>query len=368
MCTATQGYRAADPAGTGPDAELRATVTAVVSPVTGVPSARYSGDLLALTRVSGRVTGSARLPARQGIPVVERRYREAMSAVLEGCEGLAAGERRTGGGPFRPQSMLVTAGSRLRVLTRLETPSGPVLAGGAGTAGVAGMLRVVAGLSGLPGTPASPPRGWDSRPLLLRPPVAAVLLAGVRLVLGSAAAGRLAGRRVLPGLTLVDLPTEHAEGAPDDCGRPAQAHTIVRSGRVLPLPPGPDPGIPSGRAVWRHEESRLVMAETFGLALSGMPADSAPDGAVELAACAEGLRRYHPDGHLRLLCLARLADSAGTFLVTVRARPLSLLRSVTGLTGDPEQTYLEHEINTPSLVLPSAAELARKCHALLSSL
>ncbi len=110
------------------------------------------------------------------------------------------------------------------------------------------------------------------------------------------------------------------------------------------------------------------MAATFRLALSGLPADPVPDGAVELIACAEGLRRYHPDGHLRLLCLARPADQAGTFLVTVRARPLSLLRAVAGLTGDSEQTYLEHEINTPSLVLPSAAELARKCHVLLSSL
>lgn len=374
MCSATVGYRAAAAvapagiAGTAPGAELRATVTAVVSPVTGVPSARYSGDLLQLIRLSGQVTSSARLPARPGMPVVERRYREAAAAVLATCEGLAAVEKGAGGGAFRPQSVLITAGSRLRVLTRLESGSGPVLAGGTGAAGVAGMLRVVGGLSGLPGAPAGPPRGWDRRPVVLRPPVAAVLLAGVRMVLGGAAAARLAGRRVFPDLTLVDRPAEHAENAPDDYGRPALAHTIVRSGRVLPLPAGPDPGIPSGRAVWCHEESRLVMAAPFGLALSGMPADPVPDGAVELVACAEGLRRYHPDGQLRLLCLARLADSAGAFLVSVRARPLSMLRSVAGVTGDSEQTYLEHEVNTPSLVLPSTVELARKCHVLISSL
>ena len=145
-------------------------------------------------------------------------------------------------------------------------------------------------------------------------------------------------------------------------------HTIVRSGRVAPLPQGPDPGVPSGRAVWSHEAGQLAAAATFGLALSGMPAGPVPDGAVELIACAESLRRYHKDGQLRLLCLARSADPADVFLVTVRARPLSLLRAVTGLTGDSEQTYLEHEINTPSLVLPSATELARKCNVLLSSL
>lgn len=362
MCAAIQPHEAAVPAGAAPGAELRATVTAVVSPVTGVVSARYSGDLLRLVRTSGRVTGSTRLPAHQTRPLVKRRYREAVSAVRTTCEGLAAG------GPLRPQSALVTAGARLRVLARLETPAGPMLAGGAGTAAVADMLGVVAELNRLPGALADAPHGWDRRPLLLRPPVAAVLLAGVRLVLGGTAAGRLAGRRVFPDLTLVDRPVEHTEGALDDCGRPAEAHTIVRSGRVAPLPQGSYPCVPSGRAVWRHEESRPVIAATFGLTLSGMPMASRPDGAVELLVCTEGLRRYHPDGRMQMICLARPADSASIFLVAVRARPLSMLRAVTGLAGSAANTYLEHEINTPSLVLLSADELARKCHVLLSSL
>jgi hypothetical protein len=369
MCAAIQPHEAAAAASAGPGAEagdeLRATVTAVASPVAGVVSVRYSGDLLWLARTAGRVTGSTRLPAHQTLPLVRRRYQEAVeavSAVRTTCEGLTAD------GPLRPQSALVTVGTRLRVLARLETPAGPMLAGGAGTAAVADMLEVVAELSRLPGALADAPRGWDRRPLLLRPPVAAVLLAGVRLVLGGAAAGRLAGRRVLPDLTLVDRPVEHAEGALDDCGTPAEAHMLVRSGRVAPLPPDTCPGVPPGRAVWCHEESRPVIAATFGLTLSGMPAVSPPDGAVELLACAEGLRRYHADGHLQMTCLARSADSASIFLVAVRARPLSMLRAVTGLAGGSANTYLEDEIDTPSLVLLSADELARKCHVLLSSL
>lgn len=366
MCAAIQPDEAAASAGAGQageaGGELRATVAAVASPVTGAGSVRYSGDLLRLVRTSGKVTGSTRLPARRTLPLVARRYREAVSAVRAACEGLTAD------GPLRPQSALITAGPRLRVLVRLETPAGPMLAGGAGPTAVADMLEAVAGLNRLPGALADAPRGWDRRPLLLHPPVAAVLLAGVRLVLGGAAAGRLAGRRVLPDLTLTDRPVEHAEGALDDGGSPAVGHTIVRSGRVAPPPPGTYPGIPPGRAVWRHEESRPVIAATFGLTLSGMPAASPPDGAVELLACAEGLRRYHADGHVQMTCLARPPDSASVFLADVRARPLSMLRAVTGLAGGHANTYLEHEVNTPSLVLLSADELARKCHVLLSSL
>ena len=55
------------------------------------------------------------------------------------------------------------------------------------------------------------------------------------------------------------------------------------------------------------------------------------------------------------------------FLIDVRARPLSLLRAVTGFAGDTANTYLEHEITTPSLMLPSAGELARKCNAHIST-
>lgn len=358
MCAATRPGDAVAPAG----AELRATVTAVVSPVTAAVSARYSGDLLRIVRVSGRVTSSARLPAHRARPLVERRYREAVSAVQSVCEELA------GTGPARPQSTVVIAGPRLRLLARLETPAGPMLAGGAGDSAVPDMLGVVAELNRLPGALSGAPHGWDRRPLLLRPPVAAVLLAGARLVLGGAAAGKLAGRQLFGSLTLADRPVEHAEGDLDDCGRPAEQHAIIRSGRVTPLPRGTLPGIPPGRAVWCHEESRPAVAATFGLTLSGLAAAPLPDDAVELLACAEGLRRYYPDGHVQMTCLARLAGSATAFLVSLHARPLSLLRAVRGLAGDIANTYLEHEITTPSLLLPNAGELARKCHVHISTL
>ena len=358
MCAAIQP----DDAITLAEAELRATVTAVVSPVTGAVSARYSGDLLQLVRTSGRVTSSARLPAHRARSLVARRYREAVSAVRGVCAGLAYT------GPTRPQSAVVIAGARLRLLARLETPAGPMLAGGAGASAVADMLGVVAELNRLPGALSGAPHGWDRHPLLLRPPVAAVLLAGARLVLGGAAAGKLAGRHVFGDLTLADQPVEHAQGDLDDCGRPAEQHAIIRSGRVTPLPPGTVPGIPSGRAVWCHEGNRPAIAATFGLTLSGLPEAPQPDGTVELLACAEGLRRYYPDGHLQMTCLAMPTGSAAAFLIGVRARPLSLLRAVTGFAGDTASTYLEHEITTPSLVLPSAGELARKCNAHISTL
>jgi hypothetical protein len=358
MCTAIQPDDAMASAG----AELRATVTAVVSPVTEAVSARYSGDLLRLVRASGRVTSSARLPAHRGRPLVARRYSEAVSAVRSVCTGLA------GTGPARPQSAVVIAGARLRLLARLETPAGPMLAGGAGASAVADMLSVVAELNRLPGALSGAPHGWDRHPLLLRPPVAAVLLAGARLVLGGAAAGKLAGRHVFGDLTLADRPVERAQDDLDDCGQSAERHAIIRSGRVTPLPPGIVPGIPSGRAVWCHEENRPAVAATFGLTLSGLPEAPRPDGIVELLACAEGLRRYHPDGHVQMACLARPSGSAAAFLVGVRVRPLSLLRAVTGFAGDTVNTYLEHEITTPSLALPSAGELARKCNAHISTL
>jgi hypothetical protein len=99
-----------------------------------------------------------------------------------------------------------------------------------------------------------------------------------------------------------------------------------------------------------------------------MPPAPRPDDAVALLACVEGLRRYYPDGQLHMVCLARAPGTASTFLVAIRARPLSLLRAVTGLAGAAADTYLEHEITTPSLVLPSAAELARKSHVHICSL
>jgi hypothetical protein len=363
MCAAIQPGDAVAPAGV----ELRVTVTAVVSPVTGTVSARYSGDLLRLVRTSGRVTSSARLPAHRARPLVARRYREAVSAVQAMCDELGRAEL-VGTGPARPQSAVVIAGARVRLLARLETPAGPMLAGGAGDSAVPDMLSMVAEMNRMPGALSGAPQSWDRRPLLLRPPVAAVLLAGVRLVLGGAAAGKLAGRHLFGSLTLADRPVEHAEGDLDDCGRPAGQHAIIRYGRAMPLPQGTVPGIPTGRAVWYHEENRPAIAATFGLTLSGMPAAPRPDDAVELLACAEGLRRYHPDGHLQMACLARPAGSAGAFLVDVRARPLSLLRAVTGFAGNTANTYLEHEITTPSLLLPSAGELARKCHVHISTL
>lgn len=363
MCAATPRSERPVPAGTDPVDELRTTVTAVASPVVRTAYVRRSTDLVLLSRDAARVTGSVRLPAhRGGAPVEERQQQvaEALRAVVTGLVSCTS---------LRPQSLLVTAGARLRMLARLESAAGPLLAGGSGPRAATDLLAVVAGLDAAVEAPAEAPRGWRSRPLVLRPAVAAVLLTGVRLVLAGTAATRLEGRRVLPPVTLTDRPTEHPEGVPDDAGQPATAHTIVREGRVRVFPVAPDTGLPSGRAQWRHEERRPVAAPVHALTLTGTVTVAEPgEDTVELTACVEGLRRYHPDGRLQMLCLARSPAASGAFLVAVQARPLSLLRAVVGLTGDTVTTYTEHEIETPSLVLPSADELTRKCHALLSSL
>lgn len=124
---------------------------------------------------------------------------------------------------------------------------------------------------------------------MLRPSPAAVLVAGTAFSLtsrgGRDTAHRLAGRRVLPSLTLRDLPTTPSAHAQDDLGGPAQPRTLVDDGRIRPPAPLRE-GIPVGRAVWDHDSGACAPPPLARLELLG-PDLPLPSHAVELVRCVE---------------------------------------------------------------------------------
>ncbi|MEJ8651933.1 hypothetical protein WKI65_28560 [Streptomyces sp. MS1.AVA.3] len=257
-----------------------------------------------------------------------------------------------------------------RVLARLETVGGPVLVGTASTGGGPLEATGVPPLAlSVPQLPSSRPleharRGWMDRPLVLAPPVAAQLIAGAWLALTSGAArrqrGRLAGRRVFPGLGLTDLPAEHSAGDVDDAGHPVASISVAENGMLGAVPVDPDTGLLAGRAVWDHDSGRHTAPVHTALALTGPTADP-PQSAVELAWCVEGLKRYHADGVLRLNCLARTAERQGQwFPLQLRGKPQRLLQAVRGLTGPVHAVHTDHTVTTAALLLPSARVLAEK--------
>jgi hypothetical protein len=343
----------------------------VATPSTHGLLVRRSIDVVGVHRIGERVSGSLRLPVSADHPLVgpaDRLVDDTLRAITVGLD-------RTGP---RLQSIVVTAGRRLRLLARLESPVGPLLAAGNGDDAVPELLGEINRMHSLVAEPGPAPSGWADHPLVLGPQVAAALLIGARWVLGTPAAARLDGRRVLPALTLLDVPVEHTVGEMDDDGRPVSVIPLARHGRVTRLPAEPTTGLPPGRAVWQHDQGRVVQAASFGLALSGKVVDEVPGSAVELMVCVEGLRRYHPDGQMRMVCLARLgqlgANQLGsgrpspTFLVAIKARPLSFLRAVTGLFGCSTAAGADHEVHTPAMVLASANELTRSDHVQLTAL
>jgi hypothetical protein len=196
------------------------------------------------------------------------------------------------------------------------------------------------------------------RPLVLHPPVAAALVVGVRRVLAGPAGARLDGRRELPPLTLVDRPVHHLEGTLDDAGLPAGSWTLIRRGRVATMPVDERTGLPVGRAVWSHDESRLTAAPDLALQVTGPEAEPGPE-VVHVLGCLEGTDRHHLDGRLQLICLARDGAAGPTFRIGLTGPALSLLRLVTALAGPAGTDSSDQTVVTPSLLLPPAASLER---------
>jgi hypothetical protein len=351
-------------------------VSAVATPVGDRLQVRRSADALRLATSGGRVTGSVRVPVwpggRLGVPGDAAGLhtlavcRETVEAALH---RLARGLRPAPGVCW--QSTSVTATPQLRVLARLETSAGPILVGGAGPQAAEDLLARLGALPELAAVPsAEPVTGWAGRPLVLEPQVAAALLVGVRWVLRGPAAARLDGRRVLPALTILDRGVDHPDGTPDDAGRPVAPWVLVRAGRVADPPRDEGTGLTSGRAVWSHERQRLVEAGSFALTVSGRdgrpdlapppsPAHvvNPPPDAVHLVACVEGIRRYHADGRIRLVCVARDGANGPTFRVSLSGRPLNLLRALVAVAGPPGTDSTDQLVTTPSLVLPPAESL-----------
>lgn len=355
-----------EPAG---ERELRGTATVLASPAVTPGTAGpvgwdrcRSAGLVELTRTGPRVTSSRRRAAHPGGEPLTG----ALDAAVGGClADLTAGLDEPAGPAVAVQSVLVTAtgdsaGAPVspRALVRVESVAGPLVAGGSGADAAVTVLDAVAGLRRLAPRPVRPPAGWTERPLLLRPPVAAVVVTGACLALASASAVRLDGRRVLPGLTLRDEPVDHLVRGHDDAGHRADVLTLVDRGRVALPERDADTAVPLGRAQWDHDSGALVRAPLRRLALTGPPAPDGGGEPLELAWCVEGLRRYHPDGTLRMLCLARPEPgSPDWFLVSVTAPPLTLLRAVSGVTGPVTGTYSEGEVRSPGLLLPSVERL-----------
>jgi hypothetical protein len=166
----------------------------------------------------------------------------------------------------------------------------------------------------------------------------------------------LAGRRVLPDLTIVDMPSNHPPEGVDDAGVPARPHALVAGGYLREV--AHDDGVMRGRAVWLHDRQALGPPATAKLELTG-PEHAAPADPIDVRWCVEGLQRYHADGRLRLRCLARRAGD-GWFAFELRGRPLNLLRAAVGLTGPRVRTFSDDEVTTRSLVLASADVLRER--------
>jgi hypothetical protein len=356
-----------------PVASCRVTATLVATPTGGRWHTRCSTDAIELTRVAGRVTGSRRLPPSAAAPLTAEREREVDAALRLLDRRLPVISSR------RLQSVYVTAAGQLRILARLESRFGPVVVGGIGSSAVMDLLAWLQAWpepvdgppdpgTGGPGVGRPEDEGWRGRPLVFGPAVAAAVLVGVRLALASRAGSRLDGRQVLPPVTLLDAPVGPTEGGTDDAGRPAGSWELVRRGRVVLPPRDPATGLQEGRAVWSHDRGRLATAGWFGLTLSGPAPQRLPSGAVELLQCVEGVRRFHPDGRMSLLCVAREGSSRPPFLVGLTGRPLTLLRAVTALAGESRASFSDHQVVTPALVLPPARSLERSPDVRISAL
>ncbi|MEV7776421.1 hypothetical protein [Kitasatospora sp. NPDC086791] len=355
-------------------AETRIRAAGIVTPTRGAPRLTVSLDVLRVERdATGLVTGSRRVAgptdrdAGEETGLLLAAAAERAASAVAGLQSAVAQVHEWHDGDGPPVSR------RAEVLARVETPGGPVLLGTSGRGEPAALVAALPwddlGSLPQPFVPADPPADWRERPLLLRPSVASVLVAGAAFSLtsrgGRASAGRLAGRRVLPKLTLTELPSAPPGSGRDDRGAPALPTVLVDGGRICPPPPLAE-GIALGRAVWDHDAGGFVPPPLTRLELDGPRAELPPD-ALELVWCVEGLQRYHGDGTVRLQCLARVADRPdGWFRLVLRGRPVHLLRQARGLAGPPMAVHSDSDVTTRSLVLAGAAEMEGAGHAVVT--
>ncbi|MEV7187403.1 hypothetical protein [Kitasatospora sp. NPDC093102] len=353
---------------------MRTRASGIVTPTHGAPRLTVSLDTLLVERdATGRVTGSRRVagPSDQdagketGLLLTEAAERTA--SAVAGLQSAVAQVHEWRDSDGLPVSR------RAELLARVETPGGPVLLGTSGQGDPAALVEALPwdelGALSEPFVSADPPDDWRERPLVLRPSAASVLVAGAAFSLtsrgGRATAARLAGRRILPQLTLTDLPSAPPESGRDDRGDPALPTVLVDGGRICPPPPLAE-GIAPGRAVWDHDAGGFGPPPLARLELDGPRAEVPPD-AVELVWCVEGLQRYHGDGTVRLQCLARVADRpGGWFRLALRGKPVHLLRQARGLAGPPMAVHSDSDVTTRSLVLAGAAEMEGAGHAVVT--
>ncbi|ABP55487.1 hypothetical protein [Salinispora tropica] len=353
--------------------ELRLRASGLLTPTSGGPRLTVSLDVVQLRRdASGRVVGSERVggsaadAAAKNVALLLTDATARIDATLDGLQSAVATihEWRAGDG-------LPVAG-RSDLLVRIETAGGPVVLGTAGHGTPLELVSTVAGqdLAVLAHPPAAePPTGWRDRPLILRPAPAAVLVAGAAFSLssrkGRRTAAQLTGRRVLPALTIRDLPAVPSGYDRDDLGDPAEASVLVDAGRISPPGQWRD-GVPPGRAVWDHDAATCGPPPIVRLELDG-PDTVTPPNAIELQWCVEGLQRYHGDGTIRVHCVARPVDRPEeSFVIVLHGKPIHLLRHTRGLTGPRTAVYGDSDVTTRSLVLASAAELEGAGHAVVT--
>jgi PmbA/TldA metallopeptidase C-terminal domain len=354
-------------------AETLTSVLAYAFPARSGLRVSYSADSLTLTRnATGRVINSVRttVPLAGHIDSLVHTVGQLLTetAGALGQVPNAPVQSLLGTGVARwPETAGADPWIRTSVIARLETTAGPVVTGtGAAHWPAPRAITFPARLAS-----GAPPRGWNTRPIVLAPQVSSVLMSGARLALTSREMRRrsssMTGCRIMPDLTIVDRPALHGESAPDDAGDPARSHTLIQNGRLCGVPFSSMTNTIVGRAVWNHDDQLLGKAPMARLELSG-PALAWPADPLEVAWCAEGLQRYHRDGTLRLRCLGLVSGGSRRWhLFELHARPLGLLRLTTGLTGAAANSFSDDEVTAPSLVLPSATELEGKDGAVIAA-
>jgi hypothetical protein len=354
--------------------ESRVRAFGILTPAPGGPRVTVSVDALRLERDDdGRITASRR--STQPLGQEAAKHTGLLLAETAARAGTVEGGLQSAVATVREwhdaDGKLLER--RTELLARVETAGGPVLFGTAQNGEPAPTAEDLPWheLAAPPARAAAQgaPADWRERPLLLRPSPAAVLVAGAAFSLtsqgGRDTARTLAGRRILPSLTLRDLPTTPSAYDQDDLGAPAKPTTLVDDGRIRPPAPLRE-GIAVGRAVWDHDSGACAPPPLARLELLG-PHTPLPSNAVELVRCVEGLQRYHADGTVRLQCLARLTDRPDTwFTVVLRGKPVHLLRQARGLTGPPTAVHSDSDVTTRSLVLAGAAELEGTAHAVVT--
>jgi hypothetical protein len=333
--------------------ELRIRAAGLLTPAPAGSRVTISIDTIGLTRDGGRAIGSTRLDPSP----LDNRAVDDSAALLR---GIAAHADKTG---CRLQSVVseinevTTPDGRLidwavTALARVETVGGPVLLGTVGALpDIVLPFDELARVTEIGDAPAD----FADRPMVVHPSVAAVLVAGAAFALtsrgGRQGARKLAGRRVLPPITLV-----RAVDGVDDLGIRRSPEMLVDNGVMC------EPGDGTEPAVWDHDTAECRHDPIPRLGLYGT--DTAkPGNALELVWCVEGLQRYHADGTVRVQCLTRTAELPGAwFCLALSGKPVHLLRHVVGVHGPETTVFTDSNVLVPSLVFASARTVEESGH------